>query len=416
MRAPDEAPESPDPADEFLRLACLHYGNDSPTRWAEARATLAANPDLPSASVHVAAACADVEAVRSHLDADPSSAAAEGGPHRWAPLLYMAYARHDPYVDERRALETARLLLDHGADPNDGYLWHGLPTPFTVLTGVFGNGELGEVNQPAHPHAVPLGRVLLDAGADPNDGQLLYNRQFRGDDTHLVLLFEYGLGRGDGGVWRARLGDAADPPHELVQRQLRWAILHDMRDRVRLLVANGADLSAPFVGRWATGAEGRKPADVAATAGYPGMVRFLVELGASAPDLDGPDALTAAALIADIEAVERLGEFAGAARARRPSLIVWAAQKGNAAAVDALIDLGFDINALGRSDLPLDDPWQTALHVAAGDGDVALVRHLLARGADPSIRDARFNSTPLDWARHSGQNAAAAVLFGPDTP
>ena len=33
-------------------------------------------------------------------------------------------------------LGAARTLLQAGADPNAGYLWHGLPTPFTVLTGV----------------------------------------------------------------------------------------------------------------------------------------------------------------------------------------------------------------------------------------------------------------------------------------
>ena len=30
-----------------------------------------------------------------------------------------------------------KIRNEGGGDPNAGYLWHGLPTPFTVLTGVF---------------------------------------------------------------------------------------------------------------------------------------------------------------------------------------------------------------------------------------------------------------------------------------
>ncbi len=63
------------------------------------------------------------------------------------------------------------ILLQHGADPNAGYLWQGEVPPFTVLTGLFGNGEQGSVNDPPHPHAIRLATLLLDAGADPNDGQ-----------------------------------------------------------------------------------------------------------------------------------------------------------------------------------------------------------------------------------------------------
>ena len=71
------------------------------------------------------------------------------------------------------------------------------------------------VSQPRHPESIALARLLLDRGAEPNDGQTLYNRMFGTDDDHLVLLFEYGLGRGDGGVWRRRLGpEAVDEPRE----------------------------------------------------------------------------------------------------------------------------------------------------------------------------------------------------------
>jgi len=39
-----------------------------------------------------------------------------------------------------------------------------------------------------------------------------------------------------------------------------------------------------------------------------------------------------------------------------------------------------------------------------------LARSLLRLGADPDIRDQRFDSTPLGWARHFGQEELVALL------
>ena len=54
--------------------------------------------------------------------------------------------------------------------------------------------------------------------------------------------------------------------------------------------------------------------------------------------------------------------------------------------------------------------WETALHHAAAEGDVDLVRLLLSLGARTDVRDKRFNSTPLGWAEHLGQGAVADEL------
>ena len=95
-RDPTAAPAEPDtdPADTFCRLACLVYSEqDGPDRWTAARALLAAHPDLVSHSIAAAAAAADPDAIRLHLAADRRAANTETGPHRWAPLLYLAYSR-----------------------------------------------------------------------------------------------------------------------------------------------------------------------------------------------------------------------------------------------------------------------------------------------------------------------------------
>ena len=400
------------PAGEFLRLGCLSYEDDQPQRWAQARQVLARDPGITRASVYAAAAAADLPRLRAHLAADPGAAARPGGPFRCEPLFYLAYTRHDPAIGADAVLASARLLLDAGADPDAGYLWHGLPTPFTVLTGVFGEGELGPQRQPRHPHALALARLLLEAGADPNDGQALYNRMFEPGNDHLELLFEFGLGAGDGGPWRARLGDALDTPEQLVRGQLAWAITHGMTDRVRLLAEHGTDLAAPFP-------DGTTPAQRAATTGHPDLVRFLVARGAAAPALDPAERFVAAALAADQAALGELRAarpgLAGEVRAARPALIVWAAAQGRPGSVELLAGLGFDVNARGRSDVPADEPWQTALHVAVMDGREELARTLLRLGADPGLRDHRFGSTPLGWARYFGQERLAGLLE-PVTP
>ena len=303
-RVPDEVDSAARPADEFLMFACLRYGgDDAPSRWQRAARLLAEHPEITRTSVHAAAAAADAGALEALLHEDPALASAEGGPYRWEPILYLAYARHDPSIGEEATVRSARLLLEHGADPDAGYLWHGLITAFTALTGALGSGE---GDQPQHPHGLALAETLLAAGADPNDGQALYNRQFGSDDSHLTLLFSHGLGRGDGGPWRARFGMRTDSPAELIRGQLRWAVTHDMRDRVRLLAEHGADLRTPFKSaedtlvRCVNACDGRTPAEVAAICGCWSVLDWLVEHGGvPRPAAEGADGLIAAALAGD---------------------------------------------------------------------------------------------------------------------
>jgi hypothetical protein len=131
----------------------------------------------------------------------------------------------------------------------------------------------------------------------------------------------------------------------------------------------------------------------------------------------------AAALVADQATVTGLRAahpgLADAVRQERPSLIVWAATHGQPGSVELLAGLGFDVNAKGRSDAPAEDPWQTALHFVAMEGHLTLARSLLRLGADPDIRDHRFSSTPLGWARYFGQEQLIDLLeplTAPDEP
>lgn len=396
-RDPDRAEPSDDPATEFLRLVCLTYSDR--------------DREMPPAQrpgaidVWVAAACADVEALQQQLAGDAGLAVRLGGPHRWPPIAYLAYARLDPPPSRDDVLATARLLLDHGADPDSGFLWHGMPCPFTLLTGAFGGGERAES---AHPHGPALARLLLEAGADPNDGQTLYNRMFTPENDHLELLFEFGLGAGDGGPWKRRLGAAAMGPREMLEGQLAWAVTHGFVDRVTLLADHGVDLAARVDG-W--GMHGETPYEAAVTSGQGAVARLLVKRGVEVTQLPDADRVIGAVLGGDRAAVTALGPDAlAAARTQRPGLVVWAAVQRRADAVRLAVELGWDVSAKSRGDAPVEEEWETALHHAAASGDVELVRLLLDLGADPTLRDCRFDGTPLDWARHFDQSATAALL------
>jgi len=405
-----------DPAAEFCRLACLTYSReDGPTRWARARQLLAQHPELTRTNIWAAAAAARPDDLGRLLTEKPALASERGGPLRWRPLFHLAYSRFDPGVPADRVLAVARQLLDAGADPNEGYLFDGLASPFTLLTGVFGHGELGKTQQPSHPHWPALGRLLLDAGANPNDAQTLYNRMFDSDDSHLTLLFEYGLGTADGGPWKTRIAEL-DPPARMLRIQLRWALEHHQSARVRLLVEHGVDFRSPFEGdgpAWSPG-DGHTPVELAALNGDTEITDYLLAQGATPPAPDPVRELIAASFRTDRSTLDRIRaehpDAVAQARRDRPGLIVWAATQAPIETVTLLAELGFDVNAYGRGDAPVEQEWETALHHSAVDGNVALTRRLLDLGADPNLRDHRFDATPLDWARHFHRHATATLL------
>lgn len=220
------------PVDAFLRAACLSY-TDPPVA-GRAVAMLVADPSLRTRTAAAMAACGEADALAELLIRDPAAVHRLDGPHRWPPLLYLCYARlgvGDPVA-------TLSALLGAGADPDAGFLWHRLPSPFTAVTGVLGGGERDE---PPHPDAVALATALLAAGADPNDNQAFYNRQFRPDDSHLGPLLGHGAGHPRRSPWRERLGAAYPSPEEMVGEHLRTAAAAGFSGRVQTLLAHGVD-------------------------------------------------------------------------------------------------------------------------------------------------------------------------------
>ncbi|MFD1546225.1 ankyrin repeat domain-containing protein [Nonomuraea guangzhouensis] len=392
-RRPHEVGPAADAATEFLRLACLTY-HAPPNTEAAARLP-AAHPRTGDASVWTMAAVGDAAGMARAVAADPASARAHGGPFGWEPLLYLTSSR----VTQADAVGTARVLLAAGADPNAGYLPEGMAPPFTALAGALGGGELG---QPPHPRDLELARVLLEAGADANDGQALYNRGLLGDDTgYLELLLEFGLGRGDGGPWRARLGQVQDTPARMLNNTVLTTALRGQAGRMRCLLAHGAPADATSDGH---PSYGRTALELALLGGHTEVARLLTDAGASGT-LGGLDAVEAAIMRGDRERLERLMSrdrtLVRRLLTKRRDLLIKAAEYGRVPAVRLARALGFDVNAR----LP-----STALHKAARAGHLPTVRALLELGADRSLRDHDYDATPLEWARSAGQAEVAELL------
>jgi len=408
-------------ADELLRLACLTYGvtegQDDIRRQTRALRLLTLRPELARENIYTAAVTADADAVRGFLANDPGLVNRDGGPFRWPPLLYLAFSRIDsPYSP----VDTARVLLDHGADPNAGFLSDGEPPPYTALAGVLGGGR-DPANQPRHPDGLRLARLLLRAGADANDAAALANVGGNvADDAHLHLLFEFGLGRGSGGPWKARLGPAQPSPARLVQDQLLVAAHLGLVSRLAVLLRHcavlGVDIDAVGMGPGHGFMRGRTAREMAMLGGHADAERLLAMAGGRPPRLDAVDQFAAACLRADrATAVRLLTDDPTLALRCAHHYLPWrAAVLDRPDALRLMAAIGLDVNT---------DNGGTPLHVAAYSGNLSAVKTLVQLGGDPTVPAETFlkpgdpmasieDRTPLGLARYRGHREVAEYLAG----
>jgi ankyrin repeat protein len=405
--AEDSAEGSEAMADRFIRLACLNYSSDWAGRQDQARELLAANPLISQRNIYAASTVGDVAAVRRILRDNPDLAKMRGGPFNWESLLYAAYSRINSNEEQHSTLEVARLLLQHGADPNSGFLWHGMAPPFTALTGAFGEGEAGPVNQPQHQYCYQLARLLLEAGADPNDDQSLYNRMFTQGTRHLELLFEFGLGKGGDGVWFKRLGGKLSTPSRMLDTQMGWAAQHNHMDRVIQLVEHGVDVNST------DNRLNRLPYEIALLNGNKKIAQYLLDHDARKTSINDLDVFASACLAADASGARALlkkdSTLLQQLADRRVELLNRAAGDDKREAIRLMAGLGFDLNEIKGT---------APLHQAAWSGHLEMVKLLIELGADLTLRDAVHNGTPLGWAEYSHQTEVAEFLrqFEPSQP
>src|SRR5262245_40068864 len=134
----------------------------------------------------------------------------------------------------------------------------------------------------------------------------------------------------------------------------------------------------------------------------PGAAEKMIELGAK------PDVLAAAALgRIDLlrTAFDRKGKLRsrprrnGKAMTERDAIglaLLFAYVREQRLAVDFLLEKDGNWNMIGVNN-------GTTLHRAAWGGDLAMVKRLVAKGADTSDRNNPFAATPFSWADHNHQ-------------
>ena len=113
-----------------------------------------------------------------------------------------------------------------------------------------------------------------------------------------------------------------------------------------------------------------------------------------------------------VEAIDALADR-GAALDRdvyRGTPLAWAAATGRPGAVEHLIRRGVDPAARTTFGGPDHGRDATPLHLAAQNGDLEMIRTLLDLGADPTIEDGLYHSTPAGWAEHGRHEQAVELL------
>ncbi len=409
---------------DFLRKACLDWRSSGAERtflMNDAARMLDAHPEIAHASIFTAVACGAVDVVRRILGERPGAASEIGGPRPWPPLLYLCAARLPSPSAIENAVEIARLLLDHGADPNAFYLGGNADIHYTALTFVLGRGEeLASM----HPRARELTGLLLESGADPHDNQDLYNvfadntsRHLLGDDIVwlLELMYEHSIRRGHQADWddpewpmfdmrgAPSLGDE-ERRHAGSRFMLDGAVDRNLLVLAEWLLEHGAGPNTPRGNLWKESK--RTLYQEAQIRGFSEMRKLLVRYGATEEPLElaGIDEFIGACLTTDRQRVrsliERHPEYL---RDHRP---MFAAVKNDRVdVVEMLLDMGVSPN--------VEDVWHgrtRTLHVAAGAGAERSVALLIERGADVDFRESNYDGSPLTWASYFQQPAMIELL------
>ncbi len=384
----------------FLEKSALRYGvrpgtqswgeyeADRPARGALAQRLLERHPEIIGDSIHTAVAAHDLDAVREFIDKDAALANKPSAFDSWTPLVRLAFTRLPNEALLRNAVTIARLLLDHGADPNA--LFSDGSNHFTPLTGVIGGGES---SQPPHPQAEALARLLIARGADPLNGQALYNSSLGADDViWLDLLWSETEKRGQSRRWREPVRELPAPPLDYL---LGNAVPRQPK-RAAWLLAHGANAQA--LNAYSQQSLVRQ----AMLDGRSDLVHLLLDNGASPVELSGQEAFTAA--VARGEEVEARRLLAGNPEfLRDPAPLFVAIRQGKPEIAALALRLGVSPDAQTRDGV-------RALHEAAGSDAIESVALLVEAGAEIDPIERRYGSTPLGWARHQGANAAQIYL------
>lgn len=333
----------------------------------------------------------------------------------------MESISHPPgFLDAVRAgdVETVRHMLAGGADPN----------AFEFFNADDQNSKLPALYWACEHNHIPVVRLLLERGANPNDGESTYHSAQHGHLECLDLLLAHGADiSGQHPHWRNTplyfLAGHTDDQHGAAPwlRGMKWLLDHGadpnvpssakaetplhplVRSRrtiaaVTALLDHGASVDQPR-------ADGRTPLSVAVRSGNDAAAALLRSRGAAAGDLTPVDHLLGACMRGD-EAAARAIVAADTAILQRfteedRGFFARAADENSSPALRLMAALGFDLAWEG-------DDGGTPLHHAAWLGRPELVALLLDLGAPVNVRDRTYGSSPIAWAAHGSTNCRSA--------
>ena len=381
-----------DPSGRLRDWLALVYGGDvtgslNPARPRVAARVLLDAPDLAADDPYAACAAGNEAVLRQAAATDPGWVNRPGGPFKLPPLVAVTHSRLGQVPEFRdRVYRSAQSLLQLGADPNQAIGNRFPPASLDApgkapLSALY--GAAGVNRDPA------LTTLLLDAGADPNDGESLYHSLENPNCTRVLLS------RGARVSGTNALGRALDMP-DPAALELLLANGGDVTER-------GAGPIADFWGGWLLRAiavrrsvwhvkallnAGADPLSrtrdgigayrLAMQAGLP-EVASLLEAGGGAEPLSDQEQFVAACARADAAEARRMQaqrpdlpqSLAPAQLRLLPDTVAW----GSTDAARVMVELGWPIAARGGD-------WDaTALNLAVFRGDAGLTEFLLAHGA-----------------------------------
>lgn len=364
-------------AADFARLAYsggIADGMDQPQPEKAARFVLLLK-DRGPLDPWIACAAGEVAVVEDALRIDPAWHAVPGGPLNLPPLVAATQSSLIRLPDHRRGiLDTVALLLSAGADPNQsvGSRWPpasvAAPSshPLSALYGAAGAN-----------HDVEMTRMLLDAGADPNDGESLYHSLESGNADIVQLLLDAGavvegtnalyhaLDFDDLSTFQTLLANARTVDAPSMGPLLHWAINRRRSTaHVQAILDAGGHTEGAYI--------------LALRHGLPDVAVVLERAGLGA-DVSAADRFVAACVQADAPHARQLQaqhpEFPAALNAEQLQMFPKLAEAGCSDAVRLMADLGWPLDLRGGD-------WDaTALNHAVFRGDASLVEALLKRGS-----------------------------------
>lgn len=377
-----------------------------------AEAILAAHPEVASSDIHTAAILGDAAAVRRFLVLDARNATTKGGAYGWDALTHLCFSRY-LRLDRARSdgfVAAAKALLDAGASANTGRMEVDHEPHPEWESAIYGAAGIAQ-----HPGVT---RLLLERGADPNDGETPYHVVETYDNSVMKILVESGrLNEAsmttlllrktdwhdyDGIKWL--LDHGADP-----NRTTQWgrtafhhAVLRDNSiNIIGVLLEHGADptLVAERPDTRQTAGPAMSGVAMAARRGRGDVLKIIEGRGVPV-ELQGVERLIAASARNDSAKVRAISaeepELVRQLVAQGGKLLAEFAGVGNADGARHLLDLGVDVNRVTEDGDPYFDVAKnsTALHSAAWRAWPSTVKFLLERGASVNVTDEK-GRTPL---------------------